>query len=357
VGGACLSTGLDLALAAHARVGSLRASFGYPDLRLGLLPAGGGGYRLTRLIGAKAALDMLLTGAAKPAEEALDLELIDRICAQGDEVETACALLQKMAAGAQNAAPARRAYPQHLPEDMAAIAEMRQSLPPQKGPWLAQHRMVDIVEAALLLGEEAALVQEFTAFEEVQAGPISRALCHAFVVRQRGTAAAQKGEEATLQTIETALRSAMDDIFDWAEEKGIARADAETALAAYGVAAQTGRDLPPCPKGAQDLAHALMAVWANLGARLLRCGVAPRAELIDFAALRAGLCPNWRGGPLFMADLRGPLVLRAELQRRAKAESDADFRALFAPDPLWDELIAQHLHLGEVQIARAEVGA
>ena len=60
--GTALGGGLELALAAHYRIALSSARLGFPEVRLGLIPAAGGTQRLARMIGAKGALDMLLGG-------------------------------------------------------------------------------------------------------------------------------------------------------------------------------------------------------------------------------------------------------------------------------------------------------
>jgi 3-hydroxyacyl-CoA dehydrogenase len=75
---------------------------------------------------------------------------------------------------------------------------------------------------------------------------------------------------------------------------------------------------------------------ANQGARLLSDGVARRPLDIDAAAIMGGLFPRWQGGPMFQADKRGLLVLRADLRRRAEAAPQ-----IYAPDALFDRLISE----------------
>ena len=67
--GACLGGGLELALACHYRVATdhPKTQLGLPEVQLGLIPGAGGCQRLPRLIGARAALDMILTGGASAA--------------------------------------------------------------------------------------------------------------------------------------------------------------------------------------------------------------------------------------------------------------------------------------------------
>ncbi|MGI4878213.1 MAG: 3-hydroxyacyl-CoA dehydrogenase NAD-binding domain-containing protein, partial [Janthinobacterium lividum] len=77
--GTALGGGLEVALVCHFRVAVLSAKFGLPEVKLGLLPGAGGTQRLPRLIGAKAALDMVTTGKHIGAKAAAAAGLIDAI--------------------------------------------------------------------------------------------------------------------------------------------------------------------------------------------------------------------------------------------------------------------------------------
>ena len=60
-------------------VASDKAAFGLPEIKLGLIPGAGGTQSLIRNIGKSKAMEMILTGSAIPAEEALGLSLLSRI--------------------------------------------------------------------------------------------------------------------------------------------------------------------------------------------------------------------------------------------------------------------------------------
>ena len=79
--GACLGGGLELALACHYRVATdhPKTQLGLPEVQLGLIPGAGGCQRLPRLIGARAALDMILTGKSERGAKALRLGLVDEL--------------------------------------------------------------------------------------------------------------------------------------------------------------------------------------------------------------------------------------------------------------------------------------
>ncbi len=96
VNGACLGGGLELALACDIRIAAAAATFGAPEVRLGLIPGGGGTQRLPRIIGSGAAMRLVLTGEAIDATEALRLGLVDEI-ASGDVVARAVELAERIA--------------------------------------------------------------------------------------------------------------------------------------------------------------------------------------------------------------------------------------------------------------------
>ena len=90
IDGLALGGGLELALACTMRVGTARARFGLPEVKLGLIPGAGGTQRLPRLIGRGRALDLMLTGRDVDAQEALSIGLIDRLA---DDAESAARAL------------------------------------------------------------------------------------------------------------------------------------------------------------------------------------------------------------------------------------------------------------------------
>jgi enoyl-CoA hydratase len=98
VGGFALGGGCELALACHVRVASENASFGTPEVGLGLLCGYGGTQRLPRLVGRGPALEILLTGERIKAAEALRLGLVNRVVAPEDLLAQAEAILGKMIA-------------------------------------------------------------------------------------------------------------------------------------------------------------------------------------------------------------------------------------------------------------------
>jgi enoyl-CoA hydratase/carnithine racemase len=92
VAGFALGGGTELALACDLVVAATDATFGLPEVRLGLVPAGGGTQLLVRRVGRSVAKDLVLTGRRVGAAEAHRLGLVDRVVPRVEVVAAATAL-------------------------------------------------------------------------------------------------------------------------------------------------------------------------------------------------------------------------------------------------------------------------
>ena len=100
VNGFALGGGCETAMACTMRIAVESAKFGQPEVKLGLLPGGGGTQRLPRLVGKGRALALILSGEMIDAQEAYRIGLVNEIVAAADLIPRAEAILKKIASNA-----------------------------------------------------------------------------------------------------------------------------------------------------------------------------------------------------------------------------------------------------------------
>lgn len=95
--GFCLGGGLELALTCDYRIASRESKFGFPEIKVGAMPTGGGTIRAPRALGLARAREMLLFGGQIDAQKALDWGLASEIVAPGTALEAAKAMARDYA--------------------------------------------------------------------------------------------------------------------------------------------------------------------------------------------------------------------------------------------------------------------
>lgn len=179
--GVALGGGLEVALAAHYRFALPTARLGLPEVHLGLLPGAGGTQRTPRLIGAKAALDMMLTGRQVGAAEALQLGLIDKLGADAALLEQGMAYAGALLAAD---APVRRTRDADALADVAAaqaaIDAVRLDVAAKARGLFSPLKIVDAVQAALDLPFNEGVAFERSLFVACLDSPQRAGLVHAF---------------------------------------------------------------------------------------------------------------------------------------------------------------------------------
>ena len=97
VNGLAFGGGCEIAMACDFRLAAVSATFGQPEINLGIIPGFGGTQRLPRLVGPAKALEMNLTGEAVSADDAYEHGLVHRVVADHELFDTAMAWARKFA--------------------------------------------------------------------------------------------------------------------------------------------------------------------------------------------------------------------------------------------------------------------
>jgi enoyl-CoA hydratase/carnithine racemase len=100
INGFALGGGCETAMACTIRIAAENAKFGQPEVRLGLVPGGGGTQRLPRLVGKGRALQLILSGDMISAQEAYRIGLVNEVVPEAELITRAEAILAKIASNA-----------------------------------------------------------------------------------------------------------------------------------------------------------------------------------------------------------------------------------------------------------------
>ena len=181
--GACMGLGTELALACRGRIASTDPAtrIALPEVRLGLLPGGGGTQRLPRLIGIQRALDMMLTGRTIYPYQARKMGLVDDLVDHHKLHHAAVTMARRLAAG-ERTPRRRRPLTQWLLEGnpvgralLFRVAKKR-ALRESQGNYPAVPAILDCVETGIRHGAEAGYQRERALFEPLLLTPESRAM-------------------------------------------------------------------------------------------------------------------------------------------------------------------------------------
>jgi 3-hydroxyacyl-CoA dehydrogenase len=179
--GSALGGGLELALACHFRVALAGTRLGLPEVKLGIIPGGGGTQRLPRLIGARAALTVIADGRDLEAAEAQRLGLVD-LCVATDLAAAAVAFAQQVV---QKGAPLRRTS-DIVPvlDEPQVFEEFTKSAGRRQRGFLAPLEAIKAVRLAYELPFAQGLKRELEMCMALMEGEQSRAQRHAFAAER-----------------------------------------------------------------------------------------------------------------------------------------------------------------------------
>src|SRR5579862_392276 len=177
--GYALGGGLEMALACHYRVAVPSAKVGLPEVQIGILPGAGGTQRLPRLIGPKAALDLITSGRHVPAAEAEKLGIIDEVMPEGDLKAGAIAFARRVAD--TRPLPRIRDKSEKLAEGTPALFEAaRKAIARRARNQRAPYACIEAVEAACTLPFDDGCALERKLFDQQVNSEEAKALRYAF---------------------------------------------------------------------------------------------------------------------------------------------------------------------------------
>lgn len=189
--GSCLGGGLEVAMACNYRVASEHSAtvMGQPEVKLGLLPGGGGTQRLPRLIGIQNALSYMLTGKNIYPRKAHKLGLVDELTHR-DAVLTAAKTAIKQINAGKFEREDKRSLAHQLMEGMSPLRKIiysqarKRAKSESKGNYPAPEKIIDCVEEGYENGMKAGLELESVNFGKLAATPESKALVNMFFAMQ-----------------------------------------------------------------------------------------------------------------------------------------------------------------------------
>ena len=200
ISGFCLGGGLELALGCHFRVALPDATLGLPEVKLGILPGGGGTQRLPRLLGFEKAVDMIVAGTHMPANKFKDTLLIDQIV-EGDLLEAALAFAHKVIAQNEPLKRVRDRTVSGIPTD-EALAEKRKAVVAAAKRFPAPVSCFDAVCASFKSATfDEGLAEERRLITELFKSPESHALRYTFAAERAAAKIPGLPEDTPLRPI------------------------------------------------------------------------------------------------------------------------------------------------------------
>jgi len=199
VSGACMGGGLELAMACHYRVAAKGAQIALPEVKLGLMPGAGGTQRLPRLVGAEAALNMIVSGETVLSEKLAGTALFDEMI-EGDLLAGALAFAGKVVAEGRPLKRVRDIKPV-LANAEGFFQFARNTVASVAKNFPAPLKCVDAVAASISLPFDEGVRLERELFVQLMQSPESRALRHTFFAERAAAKIPDVPEDTPLRKI------------------------------------------------------------------------------------------------------------------------------------------------------------
>lgn len=178
--GAALGGGLEIALSAHYRLALPKAQLGLPEVNLGLLPGAGGTQRAPRVMGVRAATELMLSGKHLNAKAAAAAGLVDKLVEGDDALAAGLAYTRELLAAG---GAVRRTRDIEIADKMAALADLEalaiETAKKARGLF-SPMKIIECAKATVELPFEQGLAKERELFLQCLESPQRQGLIHAF---------------------------------------------------------------------------------------------------------------------------------------------------------------------------------
>ena len=178
--GAALGGGLEIALSAHYRLALPKAQLGLPEVNLGLLPGAGGTQRAPRVMGVRAATELMLSGKHLNAKAAAAAGLVDKLVEGDDALAAGLAYTRELLAAG---GAVRRTRDIEIADKMAALADLEAlaiETAKKARSLFSPMKIIECAKAAVELPFEQGLAKERELFLQCLESPQRQGLIHAF---------------------------------------------------------------------------------------------------------------------------------------------------------------------------------
>ena len=200
INGTALGGGLEVAMAAHYRIAAKGALLGLPEVKIGILPGGGGTQRLPRAVGLEAAVNMIVSGEPVPAEHLSGTRLLDQVV-DGDVVAAAVTFAKTIADKAE--LPLLRNLKVEHENAEGFLDFARNGVAAVAGPFPAPLKCLDAIEASFQKSFDEGIAVERAGFISLVTSTESKALRHAFFGERAASKIADVGKDVKPRVIKT----------------------------------------------------------------------------------------------------------------------------------------------------------
>jgi enoyl-CoA hydratase/carnithine racemase len=338
--GTALGGGLELALAGHYRVAVADAKLGLPEITLGVIPGAGGTQRLPRVIGAIAALDMIIAGTQVDATAAQRLGLVDAVV-DGELLEGAqqyCGRLIEQGGGPR---PTRERPVNADGFDATGIAAVLGKHSRALKGRTTQQLVVEAVTAATHSDFDAGFALERRIADYSLTTTESKALRHLFFAERQVARAAKLSVGKLKEAIAGAgdagaaalgllgNKTMLDGYWREVEllrREGVSSEQIDSAMESFGFSAQPPRvnfrlvthdeerTIERRRVEPSEIIERCILQMINVGAQALEASIDVRAADIDVVWVHGYGFPRHVGGPMFHADTLGLKYVRNRIE-------------------------------------------